>query len=162
MKATPLRIGLLAALAAAATLDAGETPPALAAKAASAWMNGRPAAGTVRTYSAKGKTLFHVVDMEGGGFVVMAGDTERNPVIAFSGSGKFAAVPGDPVYDLLLRDVPRRGKSAAAPAEWKNLAESPAKDYDHGTESILDVRVAPFVNPRWGQTHFGFSEAFNL
>ena len=55
-----------------------------------------------------GRALWHVVSADGGGFVVMSGDSEITPVVAFSDSDDFVAEVGSPLYDMLMTDMAQR------------------------------------------------------
>ena len=96
-----------------------------------------------------GKALYHVVEMEDGGFVVTSGDTELPPVIAFSASGSLdLSDHRNPLVALLEQDMsnrvsriakPKKTLLAAAPSaggdpvssgmsfedEWASLLEEP-------------------------------------
>jgi len=128
---------------------------------------------------ASGDTGFYVVNLEPAGYVVIAADDELEPVIAFSSEDHFVAEPGNPLFDLLQRDVERRlrpfrGGSAAAGAappahgrkhhQWNRLAAPPAvttaapAPTDSVTvaaassSTVSDVRVDPMVQSRWNQS----------
>jgi hypothetical protein len=76
----------------------------------------------ITSYSnAAGEALFHVVDLEPTGFVVMSADDRVEPVLAFSHQGKFVGQPGNPLYDLLLRDTGERIRALKADPATRRL-----------------------------------------
>ena len=89
--------------------------------AVAGWVNLKAAVGedftatpsSVREYQGKdGKGKYYVVELEGGGFVVTSGDTEINPVLAYSKEGTWVDdVKKNPLLAMLPLDV------AAAMAE---------------------------------------------
>ena len=48
---------------------------------------------------------FHIVSLEGGGFVVTSGDTEIAPILAYSDDGEFETSDENPLFYLLRHDV---------------------------------------------------------
>ena len=107
--------------------------------------------------------LFHVVALEGGGFVVTSADTGVSPIIAISESADLIESDENPLWVLLNRDLPQRMDALAiarplmaadAPAPehlWDELlAEMPKRHT--GPLSIGDVRVAPLVQSQWSQS----------
>ena len=89
----------IAALVASVAVLAVEVTPEQAQTAVRNWIrkNPRPMTaqfatgnGVAKTYAKNGKTLFHVVQLEGGGFVVTSGDTRISPIVAFSENGAFS------------------------------------------------------------------------
>jgi hypothetical protein len=62
----------------------------------------------------EGNTLYTVVNLEGGGFLVMSADDFNEPAIAFSDRGPFVASQQNPLYALLVRDMPVRAARARA------------------------------------------------
>lgn len=75
-----------------------------------------------------GKALYHVVELDGGGYVVTSGDTELPPVIAFSASGTIdLSDSGNPLVALLERDLKGRRAQIAKP-QVKMLAVQPDPD----------------------------------
>ena len=139
--------------------------------------------------NAAGRALYHVVSLMGGGYVVTAGDTQLPPVIAFSESGYLDLMDiENPMCALLERDMGRRiefvdggvsssglkmaSSNEASPfeAEWAELIEGQSD----GTEadgkadaaktslsSLSDVRVAPMVQSKWGQSTWNGYNTFN-
>ncbi len=107
--------------------------------------------------------LFHVVNLEAGGFVVMAADDGVEPVVAFSGSGAFDAQEGGPLQAWLKRDMRARLEAGVAQAmtrhveAWEELQAPVMMGLE--TEALDDVRVAPLVQSQWGQ---GASDGMNV
>ena len=90
--------------------------------------------GKARTYFMDGRALFHVVQLEGGGFVITSGDTRISPIIAFSDSGEFQFDDGNPLVaflDLPLRSrldqaYPSSGRGAPVPKKALRLNAAPS------------------------------------
>ena len=65
--------------------------------------------GRMQAYKdSAGNIAYFVVQLEPGGFVVVAGDDLLEPIIAFAPRGSFDPNPFNPLYVLLNRDVPGR------------------------------------------------------
>jgi uncharacterized protein YjdB len=79
------------------------------------------------TDAAGAATLFHIVNMEGGGFVITSADTTIRPVVVFSSGSlaNFTADERNPLYALLKRDIEGRRATAAAPPAAPSSAPSP-------------------------------------
>ncbi len=83
--------------------------------AVAGWVNLKAAVGedfaakpsSVKEYQGKdGKGKYYVVELEGGGFVVTSGDTEINPVLAYSKEGTWVDdVKKNPLLAMLPLDV---------------------------------------------------------
>ncbi len=162
---------------AACPVSGTEVAPQTAAAVAKVWLSqprpmGMPistktAAAIVRK-DASGNTLYHVINLQPEGYVVVAGDDSAEPIIAFSASGQWALNTGGPLTAMLDKDMGHRVaqarvKQAAAnlemTAKWKALtppsptAGAPAAQVKAlAVASISDVRVAPFVASTWSQT----------
>ena len=136
---------------------------------------GTAVSGTRTCVPTNGVT-FHVVKLEGGGFVITSSDTETEPILAFSESDDFVESERNPLWTMLRRDLSacalrRRqvqfasaGASASAlsapAAKWARLL--PAKGTDGnglvrvlhaaiGKDTLSDVRVAPLLQTKWNQ-----------
>ena len=82
-----------------------------------------------------GKALYHVVELDGGGFVVTSGDTELPPVIAFSANGTLDLSDlRNPLTALLKQDL-RSRRTQIAKSQMKMLATSQATDEDDPSSS---------------------------
>ena len=156
--------------------------------AVAGWVNVKAALGedftaqptSVREYPAKdGNGKFYVVELEGGGFVVTSGDTELEPVIAYSKEGEWVDdVKRNPLLAMLPIDVAAmmvelssanpvagtggRRLAAAAPSakasKWAEFmsAATPAKGGKKRLQagsrtSVNDVRVNKLLTTTWGQ-----------
>ena len=126
----------------------------------------RPSQEAETVCDANGKALFHVVKMEGGGYVATPTDTRINPIVVFSGSGELDLGEGSPLRKVLEADMARRleavsqrgtakGASGASKAEkaWANLlAHRNGRTRAIADESQLsEVRVSPLVKTKWDQ-----------
>ena len=138
---------------------------------------------SVRTCSPQADASFHVVKLEGGGFVVMSSDTTREPVVAFSSGGDLVESDANPLWVLLKNDLALRvgdgaassgkpgllkatagGSSASGnEAKWNRLLgkSSGLLRASQGVSSISDVRVAPLVQSKWGQGDVGKDHCYN-
>lgn len=116
----------------------------------------KSAATDVRTITnAKSAALFHVVKLEGGGFVIAAADDTLVPVIAFSSNDDLVEDERNPLWAILNRDVPRRlgavvisrGRVSSRTAVMsRGVSEKGRKD------SIEDMRVKPLLASQWNQS----------
>ena len=171
---------LLAAAAGAAPLAADG-----AFRAAEAWRRGgvrhmgRTAGaptGRMRTISEDGTELFHLVELEGGGFIVVSADDSRPPVMAFSPTGELPEEDdGSPFWAMLAADgAVARGLPPRKSARRRLFAhESHASRVAAGTgtakratavsgvSSVSDVRVAPLVESKWNQMKVGSKNVYN-
>jgi hypothetical protein len=105
---------------------------------------------TTVTDAAGTATLCHIINMEGGGFVITSADTTIRPVVAFS-SGAIAGFTADtrnPLYALLKQDIESRlaavaAASAAAPATAAAAAPGNATPAAGSPESEWADLLAP-------------------
>ena len=162
-------------------LHAAEVTALQAKDAVQSWLADAPSLGCklggtvedVRTCSATNGTPFQVVRIAGGGFVVTSADTLLEPIIAFSSAGDLVENDGNPLWVLLKGDFAERGKgvvlafrhrmragagmSSAAltenEAKWAKLLGGGFRTMSgDGRSSVSDLRVAPLIQSRWGQT----------
>ncbi|MBP5510889.1 MAG: C10 family peptidase [Kiritimatiellae bacterium] len=185
------RVAIIAAVAAglAFPLCAEEVTGDDALAAVAGWVNVKAALGedftaqpaSVREYPAKdGVGKFYVVSLEGGGFVVTSGDTELEPVIAYSKDGTWVDdAAKNPLLVMLPIDVEAammaelssatplsstggRRLAAAAPntkaVKWAELmaAAAPQKggarlQAGRTTSNPNDLRVGKLLATTWGQ-----------
>lgn len=118
--------------------------------------------------------VFHVVTLEGGGYVVTSADDGILPVIAFSKVGGGAVEADSPLYAMLTRDLAGRKSAAAvrrAPrghlavpkardpespeAQWAELLDERGGIMLKSLSSVSDTRVSPLVQSHWGQSTVG-------
>lgn len=124
-----------------------------------------------KTYADKsGAPLFHVVRLDGGGFIVTAADDSVSPIIAISEGDDLVADERNPLWVLLNQDLPQRqavamarkaqAKAAVAGMQGKGQLEpetawsAALSGIDIGTLGVTyvsDVRVAPLVTSQWAQ-----------
>ncbi len=136
----------------------------------------------VKTFpDASGESMFHVILLDGGGFVVVPADDEVEPIIAFSSNGTLEEDPENPLWSMVSQDVPSRiGATRSSskrtlqtgPSErqeknrkkwqrFENLTDLQSLDYSNapkitmGTPDINDERVSPLVTSYWGQGDVG-------
>jgi|GEM_PF-4113035 len=151
-----------------------------AARAVERRLPGRRAA-RVRTFDRMGipgAPLFHVVALEGGGFVVTAADTGVAPIIAIAEGEDLDVSERNPLWALLNRDLAGRMDHAAGRAlpamtagetlppemQWGLLLAEP-ETRAPGVPAVADVRVAPLVLAKWNQgvawTSSGWKNVYN-
>ena len=95
-------------------------------------------------FDESGRVIFHVVNLEGGGFVVTAGDTRLSPIVAFSTTGSYAGGEGSALGVLLKRRLARAVSSlpdsgrvqASSGLLGRNQASTPAPASGKFAESM--------------------------
>jgi len=162
--------------------SAAEVTAAQAQAAVDAWLQDDAALGcalgraaeSTRTCTATNGAPFHVVKLAGGGFVVTSADTTVEPIIAFSDDDDLIESEENPLWTLLTRDLALRMADAAAAsgtkgrlklsatssgnsaneAKWNRLLgkSSGLLRASQGVSFVSDVRVAPLVQSKWGQS----------
>ena len=140
---------------------------------------GRTVLGSKTYADDGGKPLFHVVRLDGGGFVVTPADDGIRPIIAFSGTGEAAADEDSPLWDVLKQDLAQRRTALSSPvrqpltqtatpavgsasrAAWAALLDDGISAESTGLASISDVRVAPLMQSKWNQKTAGGVNTYN-
>jgi hypothetical protein len=133
------------------------------------------AALATATADASGKTLYYIVPLASGGFVLAAGDDTIEPILAFAGSGAYSDAPGSPLAYWAQADVADRlsglqaaagaaratseaASASAAKAKWNALLgreQAKAQGGVRSKASIASVMVAPLIESKWGQDNVG-------
>ena len=171
---------------------AAPVPTEKAVERAEAWFArrgahwGRRASGRARTCAENGTNLFHLVALEGGGFVAVAADDAQPPIMGFSASDELPT-PGDgnPLWDLLGEDAAMRGrdKGVASPRRGRRrgarryvvrdvtiasarraagqVAKATASARITSESGLDDVRVSPLVRSKWDQKYVGGKATYN-
>ena len=147
---------------------------------------GRGPSGEARTYSVDGTNLFHMVALEGGGFVAVAGeDTDNAPsILGFSESGEFSELDvNSPLWALLCGDTakrrgmnprhamrkkphvkkhnkPRKKNSLLLASSSTTLLAASADPVTNDS-MITDMRVPPLVKSKWDQSKVGGKNVYN-
>ncbi|MBN1763812.1 MAG: C10 family peptidase, partial [Sedimentisphaerales bacterium] len=144
---------------------------------------GESLAGEVKnidSYSdAQGKTLYHIVNLTSGGFVVVPADDQIEPIIAFTSRGYYDPSDSNPLAVLLEKDMSARldlvgggtknksvgpglsadtlqlvsQQTAAARDKWSRLesySDKSDKQIISDTD-ISDVRVDALIQSHWSQ-----------
>ena len=123
-------------------------------RARHAWHGMRPRGmptGRTRTYSEGGSALFHLVELDGGGFVAVSAEGGGDPVLGFSPSGTMPdESPSNPFWALAARTA--RAAALSAASSTKITSES----------ALDDVRVSPLVQSKWDQMAAGGKNTYNL
>lgn len=125
---------------------------------------------SARTLTTQEGATVHVVRLEGGGFVITSGDTRIEPVVAYSPVADLDEDERNPLWALIRMDLARRTeqiaetqtqntmlKSAARPTQtpeirWRKLISPPLRGSAAPVSEPADVRVAPLVKSKWGQS----------
>jgi hypothetical protein len=126
-----------------------------------------------------GQTVGYVFSLSPSGFIITSADDSVEPVIAFSKSGRDATASGSPLDTLLRGDLPRRLSFAATrrttqalkisevTRKWALFSEAALDD---GVSTLgnngladppADLRIAPLLSSRWGQTTAGGQPCYN-
>lgn len=162
--------------------------------AATAWLatSSVPDGGRIRNAFAddvltyvdeRGDTLLHVVKLEGGGYVVTAGDTSIFPIVLYAASGElpdedfrnpfWTLVASSLQYQKELRDVAALNPFGLSGGEnqtvdpeetWAALLEHTPSLTDalvSGRTDMADVRVPPILRSQWGQEDVDGVSVFN-
>jgi hypothetical protein len=155
-----------------------------AAKAARGWLRtntapletaiSKKASQTEAVSAADGRVLYYMTSLEGQGFVILAGDDELEPVVAFSATGYFDDKAASPLRDMLVQDMQGRlaaiggvkSKSVSLagdmPGKWQDLIAAGTADVTKGgVSSPSDVRISPLVQSKWSQDDAGGGYCYN-
>ena len=133
----------------------------------------RPPSGDMRTISLDGTNLFHLVALEGGGFVTVAADDSGPAIRGFSPSGEIPEIDDNsPLWALLVgdsvqthgmkpgrgRDLRRKLKMERRRMTPRRLSAGPGRTMSAADDTsstpidgIDDLRVAPLVESKWDQ-----------
>ena len=183
---------LAALLLGGAHASAAPTTPAQAKTVVQAWLGLNPTpldtslgalVQKVDTYNdAGGAPLYYVVSLNPSGFVVVAGDDQVEPIVAFAPEGTYDPSPDNHLGAMVTTDLPSRillarsgaaagaaGALGAMPTEdlldpgakWRLLLGAGLGELDAGLGSVSDTRVAPLLQSRWDQTTAGGSACYN-
>ena len=117
--AVALAFAAQAAIVPPGQVQAGEVTPEQAVTAAQNWVRSNPRRLGSRFATGKaeemesvsnmtGRTMFHAMNLEGGGYVITSGDTRLSPIVAFSTTGYYSGDRKGPLYALLQRGMRRR------------------------------------------------------
>ena len=120
-----------------AGVHAAEVTPEQAQTAAGNWVRLSPRRMDSLFRSAKvkeaetafdesGRAVFHVVNLDGGGFVVTSGDTRLSPIVAFSSTGSCGADANSPLASILRRRLSKAVSSLKSEGSGRLYASSGA------------------------------------
>ncbi len=139
---------------------------------------------------ANSQPVYHVIYLRPNGFVITPADDLVEPIICFSTSGSYDSSDNNPLGALVSRDLPGRVNSARAveqkirangtagltdeemaihqmgedaSGKWKELVgeDSNSSELLTLSSSISDIRVAPLLQSKWGQTTVSSNACFN-
>ncbi len=123
----------------------------------------------VQTLKEGGQSLCYVINLDPVGFVIVSTDTEIEPVIAFSETGRFDGEPNSALTALLNRDMKGRLGSIKQKARQKSNADKKARKWQRlievGTEltsddeliaqasiaAVSEIWVDPLIQSEWDQ-----------
>ena len=111
--------------------------------------------GEVKTLSAGGSAVAHIVPLEGGGFVAMSAGPNGSEVLGFSASGTVDSIEAGSPFAALLGADP----SSTLELERTLFAASPNPVTD--VDAIDDLRVAPLVESKWDQQDVSGKKTYN-
>lgn len=138
--------------------------------------------GNVRTCSQAGTNLFHLVALDGGGFVTVSADDSMPPILGFSPSGDLPdADPANPFWSLVGGDVEavaaggnvkvrRMGKGhlrrftvadSTVARSVASMIRSAAANPITSASGLDDLRIEPLVKSEWNQSYVGSKKVFN-
>ena len=132
--------------------------------------------GRTRTCAENGTNMFHLVSLDGGGFVTVSADDSTRPVLGFSASGDLPDCdPCNPFWALVGGDVDasrgrqhRRGRRRHFKFADRNVTNTTrlrsaatATLSAASAASADDIRVAPLVKSKWNQGKIGSKKVYN-
>lgn len=138
--------------------------------------------GNVRTCSQDGTNLFHLVALDGGGFVTVSADDSVPPILGFSPSGDLPdADSANPFWSLVGGDaeamaaggngkVSRMGKGhlrrftvadSTVARSVASMIRSAAANPITSASGLDDLRIEPLVKSEWNQSYVGSKKVFN-
>lgn len=168
-----LKIALVAMLALVVQAQGAPVSPSEAASAVRGWAASGEHLGvgfrdrldfssgaveTTAVHTASSGAVFYTVKFKNGcGTVFLSGDTELEPVISFTASSRdYSTRDGSPLWTLLDGDVSARKPTDGASSKWNRYwAADPEKPRLRGarlTSEPSDLRIAPLIQSKWGQT----------
>ncbi len=117
--------------------------------------------------SPTGELLFYAVSLAPEGWLILSSDDLLEPVMAFSGTGKYSEDPNTAQNSLLfgnttgahanLAELAKDSSAVAGKNKWDSLVSSSSQGTNiqgriANAQNVGQVWVAPFVTSRWGQT----------
>jgi len=118
----------------------------------------RAPTGRTRTYSENGDEIFHLVELDGGGYVAVAAEEAAGGVMGFSEDDALPSSIDGPLAVLLAADAAARRKTKSAAKSSAAVLSAASV----GSESALDdLRVAPLVKSKWNQTTVAGKKVYN-
>jgi hypothetical protein len=124
-----------------------------------------------------GTPAYYAVTVGEDGVVIVPGDDEVEPVIAFSSGGGYDPSETNPFGALVSNDVPGRVMAArqaadktaasgagAAQEKWARFLAMGAREssVETGIASVSDLRVSPLVASTWNQSTAGGVNTYNI
>lgn len=111
---------------------------------------------------AKGQNLFFVTHLAPQGFVLSSSDDLLEPIVSFSPTGSFEAIPQNPLFALVSNDMKGRLSTLknaqhsrsvnSHQAKWQRLMGIASQTFRGPVAQVDDPRVDPMTRTRWNQT----------
>lgn len=111
--------------------------------------------------------VYHIMNLQSGGFVIVSGDDEVEPIIGVVSAGSYDASDSNPLGALVSRDVPGRvervrrgmalsqmasGRAEKSQEKWaKLIAYDGSTVGAEGISVVSEVWVAPLIQSKWSQ-----------
>jgi len=144
---------------------------------------GRSVTNVETFFNDRGDVTYYIVYMEPSGFAIVSADDSIEPIIGFADDGTFETSLENPLWILVYNDLNSRiaarqstttlpatlenstqQESSNARNKWAhfiNLANIQNGSHLMGQSCISDIRVAPLIQSRWGQTSICGENCFN-
>ena len=150
-------------------------------------MLGRSVSKVETFFNDQGDAVYYIVYLEPSGFAIVSADDSIEPIVGFADDGTFDPSTENPLWTLVHNDLNSRfevtqnttdpsatlenspqaalrQKSNKARDKWThfiNLADTKGGPRLMGQSCISDIRVAPFIQSKWGQTFICSDNCFN-
>ncbi len=150
-------------------------------------MLGRSVSKVDTFFNNQGNAIYYIVYIEPSGFAIVSADDSIEPIIGFTDNGTFDPSDDNPLQILVHNDLNSRielsqnttvlpttlesyaqdvqqQKSNNAHDKWAhfiNMARTKSGLRLMGQSCISDIRVAPFIKTKWGQTWACGENCFN-
>ncbi len=143
---------------------------------------GRSVKNVETFFNDRGDITYYIVYMEPSGFAIVSADDSIEPIIGFADDGTFETSLDNPLWILVNNDLNSRiaayENTSTLSATLENSSQQESNNarnkWAHfinmadthgarlmGQSCISDIRVAPFVQSKWGQTWVCDENCFN-
>ena len=136
--------------------------------------------GATLYYGSRMHSAYYVVNLQSGGFVIVAADDRIEPILCFGGKGHYIPSSSDPLAEMLDEDIYHREIDANRPGaanavaakrvhgKWQYLLGASAGSGSTADNTSIgnspgpsDVQVAPFIQSQWDQSTSYFGNCYN-